>query len=502
MASLGRAGTIFSSDTPIIRFPYRGYPKSTWLLWPVFVWRIVAPIPKDREINIFQRSVLALARARVDHVAKIADLMQIDVNLAGLIVTELQSRGLLDSWGGVTANGLKLLDNAQIASPDELNVGYMLSDPFTGKLWPKFFTGDLPVSDSELDEKGRPVLLSGSAGDPNRTKAFAVLPTNHDTVILTQPTPTEIIRAIKQQRRQTDLDGSPDQYEAPRIRQVSFIDEEGSRYLLAFRIRVKESGDWVPDDPFGRGESQEFRTRLEDRLIRNKGLRLWLEPLLGINDSNPTLNQLQFDAECMVEDRLSDVLQEQGVLRDRLVAMQRAVLEASLPGAPQDKWDDALVKGQRAIERALRILFEPFRGTAPPLHRRLALSDKEFNVKHLNAIASEMGYRTPLPKTLSGVRRGKVQNAEQYDGGSLRPLIILALLCADRHKAHPLSWVSGEHADLLHRLDSLASDRDEAAHDGEVSWTEKVNRHVDTVYATVKTLLLTHSQYGASTHVQ
>ena len=256
------------------------------------------------------------------------------------------------------------------------------------------------------------------------------------------------------------------------------------------------------DDPFGKGDSMEFRNRLEERLHVQNGLRKWLEPFVGADTSDPTLNQIQFEAVWKVEDRLSCSLHEHEVLRDRLVAMQRAVLEASLEGAPIDKWDDALVKGQRAMERTLRILYEPYQGENPPLYRRLANSDKGFNQQHLNAIALELGFQTPLPTSLSGVRRGKVQNAEHYDGGSLRPLIILALLCADRHKDHPISRVSGEHPDLLHRLDALATARDDAAHEGNASWSKMVNHHVETVYVAVKSLMLTDCHNGVSAHVQ
>jgi len=149
-----------------------------------------------------------------------------------------------------------------------------------------------------------------------------------------------------------------------------------------------------------------------------------------------------------------------------------------------------LVKAQRVVERTLRALYGPYRGARPPMFEKLARSDRDYNRGLLNAAAGDLGFETPLPLTLSSVRRGKVQYAEQGGGGSMRPLLVLALLCAEEDGEHPLRHAGRLWPDLLHRLDALATARDCAAHDGDDTWPQKVSRHVDTAFVAVEALLL------------
>lgn len=490
MASFDSDSPRFAKGTPVLRLTRGGRdPQARWVLWPVLAWRVVAPVPRERTLNLFQRAVLALARAGVVRLADVADHLLIAADLAGLVALELQRMGLADRAGAPTARGLQALDDLEEDAPDEVRVGHVLADPFTGKLWPRLLAGDLPVADVELDEGGWPVLLGGSAGDPWRDRAFCVLPADGD-LILARPRAHAVLRAAWRHRRQRRRDELDDDRDVPWLDRVSFVDDRPQPYLLALRARRHASGDWMVDDPFGHGEASDLRASLEARLDLHAGLRRWLAPLVGADPAAPALGPLQAEASWAVEERLTLAIRQHEALRDRLVAMQRALLEAALGDAPRDKWDDVLVKAQRAVERALASAHDPYRDARPALITRLARSDRELNRQHLDAIAGDLGFQAPLPATLSSVRRGKVEHAEQRVSGSLRPLLVLALLAADRHEDHPLRRAARAHPDLLHRLDELATARDRAAHDGADPWPQRVQRHVDTAYVAVEALLL------------
>ncbi|WNG39367.1 hypothetical protein F0U61_41160 [Archangium violaceum] len=492
MASFDSFGPAFDKDTPVLRLNYGKDPNARWVLWPLFAWRVVAPVPKEYKLNLFQRAVLGLARAGVVRIDEVGDRLLIAPDLAGLVALELQQMDLLDHAGKPTKRGLTMLEDIEEEPADEAQVGHVLSDAFTGKLWPRFLTGDLPVADVQVNDDGWPVLLSGSAGDPWKDRTFSILPTGRDGVVMVRPSARDVLRAARLHRRQRqrDFEEIDDDRDVPRLQRVSFVDDRPQPYLLALRVCRHDSGDWMVDDPFGHGEAVDLRARLEERLDSHKGLRPWLAPLVGSDSSAPTLGQFQAEAAWRVEERLTLAIRQHEAARDRLVAMQRALLEAQSYDAPLDKWDDVLVKAQRAVERALHIVYERYRNARPPLFTKLAQSDWEFNRRLLDAMAADLNFQSPLPKTLSSVRRGKVQSAEQYGGGTLRPLVVLGLLCADRDDAHPLRRAARTSPDLLHRLDDLATARDRAAHDGTATWPQKVQRHVDTAYAAVEALLL------------
>lgn len=490
MASFDSFGPVFEKDAPVLRLNYGKDPNARWVLWPVFAWRVVAPVPKERKLNLFQRAALGLARAKVTAIVDVADRLLIAPDLAALVVMELQGMGLIDYSGEPTARGLKMLDDIEDEPPDEMQVGHVLTDPFTGKVWPRFLTGDLPIADVELNEDGWPVLLSGSAGDPWKDRTFSVLPSGRDGVVMARPTARDVLRAARRHRRQRDYDDVEDDREVPRLQRVSFVDDRPQPYLLALRVHRHDSGDWMVDDPFGHGEAIDLRARLEERLDSHSGMRAWLAPLVGSDPTSSTLGHLQAEATWKVEERLTLAVRQFDAVRERLVSMHRALLEAESQDAPLDKWDDVLVKAQRAVERALHTVYRNHRDAGPPLFAKLAYSDKEFNRRLLDAMAADLGFHAPLPPTLSSVRRGKVQYAERGGGGSLRPLVVLGLLCADRNEGHPFRRAGHSAPDLLHRLDELATARDRAAHDGATTWPQKVQRHVDTAYAAVETLIL------------
>lgn len=479
----------FDKTTPVLRFRRDKVPGAVWVLWPVLAWRVVAPVPCGRTLNVFQRAVLALARAGMVRVVDFAERLMIAPDLAGLVIQELRGLGLLDHAGYPTHRGLQTLDDIEFEPPEDATFGHVLSDPFTAKLWPRFITGDLPIADVEPDDEGWPRLLGGSAGDPWKDRTYSVTPGTGDRLRIAQPSAADVLRVASRTRRQSDSeDDAPD---VPRLQRVSFVDEQPQRYWLALCVRRHESGDWMVDDPVGRGESIGVRAQIDAMLDRHQELRRRISRLVGDDSGAPSLTELQTRAALEIEERLTMAIRQHAPVHERLVAMQRAWLEASLGGAPADKWDDVLVKAQRAAERTLRIAHEPWCAVTPPLFMDLAESDKAFNQQLLDAIAGELGFSTPLRPTLASVRRGKVQYAEGSGSGSLRPLVVLVLLSAGRDKAHPLHQAARLHVDLLERLDRLAQARDRAAHDSDEPPSRTVERHCETVFILVETLLLT-----------
>lgn len=499
-SSSGSRADLFGLDTPILRLTYERDRDSCWMLWPLLAWRVVAPVPRDRELNLFQRAVLGLIRANIYQIQEVAERLLIADSLAALVMMELQGMGLVNRSGAITPSGLRMLEEDELEATEDAKVGTVFTDPFSGKVWPRFLTGDLPLTDWETDDRGRVVLLSGSRGDRWQERAFSITLLDHETLVIAQPTTEEVLRAVRRHRQQRAPQDLADVREVPSLNRVSFIDSDPTPYYLATRACSHPSGDWMVMDPFGHGESAELRNQLEARFDVQGGLRQWLGRLMGADPDAPTLGQLQQDAGWKVEERLTLAIRGHEGLHDRLVAMQRAWLEASMLDSPKDKLDDVLVKAQRAAERLLHVLHAPYKDERPPFYNCLALNDREFNRQFLEAIASDMGFQGPLPATLTSVRRGKVQNAERHGGGSLRPLLLLVLLCADRYPAHPLRRAAKTHPDLLHRLDLLATARDNVAHDGDDAWTRQVPIHLETVFTAVETLLLQPSTNEVRTY--
>ena len=63
------------------------------VLWPIYVYRVMYPVPKDKPLNLFQEAILGLCRAQCNDRVEIARLLDIDHELVAYIMTELITQG-------------------------------------------------------------------------------------------------------------------------------------------------------------------------------------------------------------------------------------------------------------------------------------------------------------------------------------------------------------------------------------------------------------------------
>ena len=148
----------------------------------------------------------------------------------------------------------------------------------------------------------------------------------------------------KKHRKQRNFDDMEDDREVPGLQTVSFVDDRPQAFLLALHVRRPPSADWMVEDPFGHGEAPDLRVRLEERLDRQPGLRKWLAPLMDSDSTSPTLGQLfEEGAKWKVEERLTLAITQHEPVHERLVAMQRALLEAESAKikGPPSSWREA-----------------------------------------------------------------------------------------------------------------------------------------------------------------
>ena len=155
----------------------------------------------------------------------------------------------------------------------------------------------------------------------------------------------------------------------------------------------------------------------------------------------------------------------------------------------------------RAAERLFREVHDPYVGVQPALFEELDWNVATSRGK-VDAIASDIGFPTPLPASLSSVRRGKVQHAERTRRASLRPLLLLSLLAAKWDLRHPLRAAAEVIPTLLVDLDALASARDRAAHEGAGTRPARVKRHIQTVFDAVEALVLNVTRHEGATNGQ
>ena len=491
----------FTSERPVLNFGPRHHvrrkPSPEYLLWPAWAYRVVAPRVRERQLNVLQRAVLGLCRAGAFRAEVIAENLSIDIKLAAFILAEIGSLGYLDTHGGPTDKGLRILDDDAIKTY-EMVTGYVFQDPWSGDLWPRFVE-KLDYSELEHGDGEFPALLLGPTGKPRRQWAFMVLP--KDVPAPVTPSPRAIVEAVSRHRkglRHKDVE-EPDDGEdgsgsfaasGVEIDRVSFIQKEPQPVFLTTYLYVPESAegetDWYACDPFGLGRSVRLRRRVETVMQdkRMKGLYQVVNRLMGkalevdYAEQRNWLESLELQAGLEVERRLTVDVRNHSVF-DQVVAMESARQEVLLLGdkCPPRKLDEVLRAGVKVLEATFTEMAAeyPLSGIWKRVYvRRKNPQGKEYlaqqNDRKIRAAVytgafREIGFAEPIADSFLNVQAGHVRAVADYDDNwRLRPLVTATALCAQQDPSHPLWTIADQNPGLLNEVEQVASLGGNAGH--------------------------------------
>lgn len=480
------ASTRFKRDDSVLWFNPRdhvggaSYQQRRYLLWPTWVYRVIAPSSENRRLNILQKAVLGLCNAGIFEVRRVADSLDIHPNLAKEIILELQQDGLVGSRGLPTDKGRETLQNETVNRGESMTVGHIFQDPTTGKLWPRFVQ-ELNYAELHYEDE-YPRLVLGKKGKPFYKWTYQYLPQGLSE-FFTQPNSRQIIDAVRQHKRakrygvewivaDDDYTSYADKELEGRLQQVSLVDDYPQAMFLATYLYLDETdGDWYVCDPFGFGPSL-FLRRVVDKQIKEataSGLRDQIQALLrrGLDTNLEDIAQwhqlLAQQAEIKVDEHAPNARQI-GIYQD-LLAMETAYQEIE---THQDNFSnmkaDAVINTTRKILEALFAnMLAEYPSTQPSQIWKQIPSNHP--AETYNEIISQVGFKVPIPRNLSAVKKMKLKGVIEYSNAwNLRPLIISCLLIANESSNHPLREVASRQPDFLEILEELIDAGGKASH--------------------------------------
>lgn len=521
-------GSGYSPTTPVLYFRPRAHvarSKPEYILWPAWVYRVVAPLPRARPINVLEKAVLGLACAGVRRAEEVGARLHLATDLAAYILVDLMEHGLLSDSGEPTLRGRELLLD-ELTESDQMTVGHIFQDPFSQELWPHL-VDRLQHAERDFGNGEFPALMLGTTGKPFFVRPFMHLPQPYLTP--TRPEASAILRACQQYRARlryraemeraktkwaadadlaAEADGFDDDSADPvQLGRISFVDETPQPVFLTSYLYLPDSADaeilsegWFACDPFGLGASPTLRRRIEAEMPHTPLLREVVERLIGQpvkerqQQQRAMANDLHNQAEHEVEKRLTLSVRDWPGYAE-LVELECSRLEVELLGnaAPDYKLRAVVGALRRVLEQSFTILAErhPL-GTA---WQRLysgdqPLQDGDLLRAHYDRATGDLGLQTPLPERLAGVRPAQVRAAcGTGNAWRLRPLIIATLLRAADDMLHPLRRAAGLHPCLLVDLDQLAELGGMAAHAGKEQLARsRVSQAVNQTYHLVALL--------------
>jgi hypothetical protein len=496
----------FGLEDPVLDFnPRRSKEHGTrdsweYVLWPAWAYRVVAPSPRRRKLNTFQRAIMGLCRAGLNNNERVAEKLAVHQDLAAFILIELTELGYLDSYGIPTERGLAVIAGDEDDDHD-LVCGFVFQDPWTGELWPRFVE-QLNYCELEYRDNGFPQLVRGSKGKRRLQSAFMVIPDRIPDP--SRPTPKQVMLAVAGQRRAirqvNQLAEPEDEHDVEvdlspvRLGRVSFIEDQAAPvflttyfYLTGKTGNVADSKDWYACDPFGMGTSNRLRRSAETVMQGKRPLLDVVDRLVaggvhgGIEEHRAYFELLRMKASRAVDRRLSLNIRVSSAYEE-LVEMELQRQHAISLG--RSCGDTQLKAGLRGCLKSLEALFAGMAQDYPlgDIWRRVYVERtnkktgrcdwvpfderKLIRAEFLKA-AEQVGFSSSVPESFLNVKPGQVRNvADRGDHWRLRPLVAATLLKAQEDAEHPLRSAAARDPNLLADIDKVAEAGGAAGHAG------------------------------------
>ena len=481
-------GLSFGPEAPVLRFRQRGVAprrKRRRLLWPVWCYRVVAPRPRERQLNILQRAVLGLRRAGVPDARSSGGWLHIDPMICGHILEELRDEGLLDDGMQLTVAGDVALTADSTLQSHDIVVGHVFQSIWTGKLWPRFVE-ELGFVDVQWT-RGGPRLYLGTAGAPRY---------DSPTVVASEcgsgPSPIDahdVLEACRIHHRalwtlQNEVGVEPEddsehgalEAHHSRIRSVSLIDElPRAMYLLtqvnSVPIEAGTTG-WDVVDPFGVAGGGFFRAELERQVGRDPSLVDVLEDVMGTSLQESTARVEAWRAELREKARLSllrywgpDCQRVPYLERVRAMQAKRLAAEQCESFQLEEERRDLLLSARRVLEAIVEHAMSRFDpGTA---HRQCRDGMTQDELARLYGDAYRaIGGVGGLPRPLSTIGYKKLRGTRAGQRFQLTPALAAMILSAAVNLKHPLRRALEREPNLVCRLSELIEFMGEGAHHG------------------------------------
>lgn len=468
-----------------------------YLVWPVAAWRVLAPLPTDRKINILQKAVLGICRSASCRVEEIAAKLHLHPRLIEVIGMELVGSGWVDqsNWRP-TPKGLAMLETEESAM-DDLVSGWVFQDPWTGDLWP-FFSRQLQLQETALlPDRNRLALVLDSSRGTRKAYAWTI----DSPPSPGQPSPESILTALRRFRRREKLKGSMRLLDAGldqiasdgptvMLSRIAFISDQPEPAGLATFGYLPEGGGMLPQicDPFGFGCDSTMWRQLQRLAANDEGAAAAQREFLRLANLKDApaleehLKRQRQAAEGYVIERLSlDIKAFQGVF-EHLADVQQNLALADAAGAnPQGMLASVLASCRKTLEALLK---EVARTSPLTDADKLLTGDANLDRTTVQNIASALGFTHPLPKKLRDSIQGQgspndtkkrikeiAKNLKNVF--SLQAAMIATLLACAKDAAHPLRLGAKRSPDLLAKFDSILDAGNPASHDNSHNPTPK-----------------------------
>jgi len=453
--------------------------KKRALLWPVLVHQVLYPDPRRAQLNLLQRAVLGLVRARVVHTEDMAALTGLHFDLIKLILAQGISNGWLgDNADALTPKGEALLDDEDISDAD-MKSGYLLQDALTGQFWPRLFVQLREV------EPCNP-LARYPEFKPNRKTGKSIRPfilpaTRTELPELTHESLMSAYRDYREDYRASQQLGySSGISEQVSLQGVQRLDDRAQSARVFVWVAADEQGLdlWSVRDPFYLRENAWWlQEPLKQAIEHDKNLLSHLSSLVSIPQAdNQSVEEWleaihkQTEMQVLIEyhwvERQPDIKRHLSVLLVRRKKLQEG------GDTNSQELDAALVESQKLLEVVMQWLIRTYPANIGHIPKQPNLNNTILSALKVPAFTED------VIKSLSRQKLDHVIRACSRPISSLKALLFAAAVGTLNKPNHPLK-ILGSSELQLEKLMNLADLRNQSSH-AQSSFTGKEQTQLTT----------------------
>ncbi|MEH6388498.1 MAG: hypothetical protein V7772_11565 [Pseudomonas profundi] len=441
--------------------------KKKAVLWPVMVHRVLYPDPRRAQLNLLQRAVLGLVRARTVRAQDMAALTGLHLDLIKLILAQCVSNGwLVDNADALTPAGETLLDDEDVVETD-MKSGYLVQDALTGKFWPRLVV-QLRQIEPE-DQSARYPEFNQSRKTGKKIRPFllsaprVMLPSlDHDSLLLAYRDYRADYRASQQLGHSVGLP------EEVSLQGVQRLDDVAQPARMLVWITADDLGQqlWAVKDPFSLRENAWWlRETLIQTIEKDANLLSKLAPLVSIPRADDQsveewLEAIRRQTEMQVLIEYPWVERQPDIKRHlaALLARQEKMLQGD---RSEQELDAALVESQKLLEVVMQWLIRTYPADVGQLPRQQR-TDFGLNQRLLSALQLP-AFTEPVINLLSRQKLEQVIRACSKPDSSLKALLFAAAMGTLNDRRHPLKALGAEELQLETLLE-LADLRNKSSH--------------------------------------
>lgn len=262
--------------------------KREWILLPTIMYKVLLPVLQNKQLNLFQQTILRLLRTGYKSEQQLAKLLSLDEELVHYIIAELQEMEYISNKLIITEKGINFLKGIQDDAKSKLC--YMFYDVITKQFWDVVYTEE-QLEYYDMRPKGKNFTINFGTLEKPREREVMVLYESQNAA-LEEVRPEHLYQTmLAASERSLNIEkmpnGSRNQYmfktDRATMTSANLISNGDPVYLATFMYvpsNIKENSNWQVMYPFGYTDASQLRDELVKKSLLNKKLQQKIDYLL------------------------------------------------------------------------------------------------------------------------------------------------------------------------------------------------------------------------------